>query len=98
MENNLTTNQNRFLLWFLISLLLITIFIQYGKKLKKQHLNSQEKVIKKIGWTITITILLCIYITEQTISNAEERRLINSMIIFAGTFSYLYCLQNRPFF
>lgn len=97
MENNLTTNQNRFLLWSLISLLLITIFIQYGKKLKKQS-NSQEKTIKKIGWTITITILVCIYITEQTIPNTEERRLINSMIIFAGTFAYLYCLQNRPFF
>lgn len=97
MENNLTRNQNRFILWSLISLLLIIIFIQYGKKLKKQS-NSQEKAIKKIGWTITITILVCIYITEQTIPNTEERRLINSMIIFAGTFSYLYCLQNHPFF
>lgn len=94
MRNNLTKDKELFLPWAIISIGLIAIFTSYGNKLRNQYPASQEKAIQKLGWTITIIILLCIYITEQTISNIQERRLINSMIIFAGTFSYLYHLRT----
>lgn len=68
-------------------------FIEYGKKLKNDPLNTKN--LQKLGWLITITTLLCIYITEQTISNTQERRLVNSIIIFASTFSYLYYLAQE---
>lgn len=68
-------------------------FINYGNNLKK--ITNQNKALQKLEWTITITTLLCIYITEQTIKNNQERRLINSVIIFASTFSYLYYLAQE---
>lgn len=94
--NNLTKNQETFLMWTVISISLAAIFIHYGNMLHKNYPDTNEKNLKKLGWTITLVVLLCIYITEQTINSIEERRLINSMIIFAGTFSYLYYLRNQP--
>lgn len=65
--------------WSIVCIVLITIFT---------NLNSKNERI--LGWQITITILFLLYITEKEINNIEERRLINSMLIFSGTFSYLY--------
>lgn len=65
--------------WSIVCIVLIIIFT---------HLNSKNERI--LGWQITITILFLLYITEKEINNIEERRLINSMLIFSGTFSYLY--------
>lgn len=68
-------------------------FINYGNELQKNPYNT--KSLQKLGWTITIVTLICIYITEQTIQNTQERRLINSIIIFASTFPYLYYLAKE---
>lgn len=65
--------------WSIVCIVLIIIFT---------NLNSKNERI--LGWQITITILSLLYITEKEINNIEERRLINSMLIFSGTFSYLY--------
>lgn len=90
-QNNLINET--FIQWVIISIILMISFIEYGKKLKNDPLNTKN--LQKLGWLITITTLLCIYITEQTISNTQERRLINSIIIFASTFSYLYYLAQE---
>lgn len=90
-QNNLINET--FIQWVIISIILTTSFIQYGKKLKSNPYNNKN--LQKLGWLITITTLLCIYITEQTISNIQERRLINSIIIFGSTFSYLYYLAEE---
>lgn len=95
MKNNLIKSKETFLKWIIISIFLITILIEYGNHLQKQQFYNKEKATKKLGWTITFIVLLCIYITEKTIVITEERRLINSMIIFAGTFSYLYFLAQN---
>lgn len=65
--------------WSIICIVLIIIFTNLN--------NKNERIL---GWQITITILSLLYITEKEINNIEERRLINSMLIFSGTFSYLY--------
>lgn len=65
--------------WSIVCIVLIIIFT---------NLNSKNERI--LGWQITITILFLLYITEKEINNIEKRRLINSMLIFSGTFSYLY--------
>ena len=91
-NKNLLINQT-FIQWVIINLILIFIFIHYGNNLKKN--TNHNKALKKLRWTITITTLLCIYITEQTIKNAQEKRLINSIIIFSSTFSYLYYLAQE---
>lgn len=90
-QNNLINET--FIQWVIISIILMISFIEYGKKLKNDPLNTKN--LQKLGWLITITTLLCIYITEQTISNTQERRLVNSIIIFASTFSYLYYLAQE---
>lgn len=90
-QNNLINET--FIQWIIISIILMISFIEYGKKLKNDPLNTKN--LQKLGWLITITTLLCIYITEQTISNTQERRLVNSIIIFASTFSYLYYLAQE---
>ena len=90
-QNNLINET--FIQWVIISIILMISFIEYGKKLKNDPLNTKN--LQKLGWLITITTLLCIYITEQTISNTQERRLVNSLIIFASTFSYLYYLAQE---
>ena len=60
----------------------------------KRYPQLTEKNRRKLGWTITFVTLLCIYITESTITSQTERRLINSVIIFSSTFSYLYFLAR----
>lgn len=90
-QNNLINET--FIQWVIISIILMISFIEYGKKLKNDPLNTKN--LQKLGWLITITTLLCIYITEQTISNPQERRLVNNIIIFASTFSYLYYLAQE---
>lgn len=90
-QNNLINET--FIQWVIISTILMISFIEYGKKLKNDPLNTKN--LQKLGWLITITTLLCIYITEQTISNTQERRLVNSIVIFASTFSYLYYLAQE---
>lgn len=90
-QNNLINET--FIQWVIISIILMISFIEYGKKLKNDPLNTKN--LQKLGWLITITTLLCIYITEQTISNTQERRLVNSIVIFASTFSYLYYLAQE---
>lgn len=65
--------------WSIVCIVLIIIFTNLN--------NKNERIL---GWQITITILSLLYITEKEINNIEERRLINSMLIFSGTFSYLY--------
>ena len=90
-QNNLINET--FIQWVIISIILMISFIEYGKKLKNDPLNTKN--LQKLGWLITITTLLCIYITEQTISNTQERRLVNSIIIFVSTFSYLYYLAQE---
>ena len=90
-QNNLINET--FIQWVIIIIILMISFIEYGKKLKNDPLNTKN--LQKLGWLITITTLLCIYITEQTISNTQERRLVNSIIIFASTFSYLYYLAQE---
>lgn len=90
-QNNLINET--FIQWVIISIILMISFIEYGKKLKNDPLNTKN--LQKLGWLITITTLLCIYITEQTISNTQKRRLVNSIIIFASTFSYLYYLAQE---
>lgn len=90
-QNNLINET--FIQWVIISIILMISFIEYGKKLKNDPLNTKN--LQKLGWLITIITLLCIYITEQTISNTQERRLVNSIIIFASTFSYLYYLAQE---
>lgn len=90
-QNNLINET--FIQWVIISIILMISFIEYGKKLKNDPLNTKN--LQKLGWLITITTLLCIYITKQTISNTQERRLVNSIIIFASTFSYLYYLAQE---
>ncbi len=93
MKNQNLLNPETFIKWTIISILLIVSFIHYGNKLRKNPYDN--KALQKLGWTITIVALLCIYITEQTIQNTQERRLINSVIIFASTFSYLYYLAEE---
>lgn len=90
-QNNLINET--FIQWVIISIILMISFIEYEKKLKNDPLNTKN--LQKLGWLITITTLLCIYITEQTISNPQERRLVNNIIIFASTFSYLYYLAQE---
>ena len=91
-------NQNQlinqtFIQWIIISIILMICFINYGNKLRTKPYTT--KSLQKLGWTITIVTLICIYITEQTIPNTQERRLINSIIIFASTYSYLYYLATE---
>lgn len=93
MKNEKLLINQTFIQWIIISFILMISFINYGNNLKK--ITNQNKALQKLGWTITITTLLCIYITEQTIKNNQERRLINSVIIFASTFSYLYYLAQE---
>lgn len=95
MKRNSLINNQTFLAWVIISIGLIIIFINYGNNLLKDPYNAQQKKIQKLGWTITFITLLCIYITEQTIPDIQERRIINSVIIFASTFSYLYYLAQQ---
>ena len=95
MKQNALINNQTFITWALISIGLAIIFINYGNTLLRSPYNMQQKNLQKLGWTITIITLLCIYITEQTIPNTQERRLINSVIIFASTFSYLYYLAQQ---
>lgn len=94
MKKNELINNQTFLTWTIISIGLALVFINYGNTLLKKTHNHQKN-LQKLGWIITITTLICIYITEQTISNTQERRLINSVIIFASTFSYLYYLAQQ---
>lgn len=93
MKNEKLLINQTFIQWIIISFILMISFINYGNNLKK--ITNQNKALQKLEWTITITTLLCIYITEQTIKNNQERRLINSVIIFASTFSYLYYLAQE---
>lgn len=93
MKNKNQLINQTFIQWVIISLILMISFIHYGNSLRKDI--NQNKALQKLGWTITITTLLCIYITEQTIRNTQERRLINSIIIFSSTFSYLYYLAQE---
>ena len=95
MKQNALINNQTFITWALISIGLAIIFITYGNTLLRSPYNMQQKNLQKLGWTITIITLLCIYITEQTIPNTQERKLINSVIIFASTFSYLYYLAQQ---
>lgn len=95
MKQNALINNQTFLTWTIISIGLAIIFINYGNTLLRNPYSNQQKNLQKLGWTITIITLLCIYITEQTIPNTQERRLINSVIIFASTFSYLYYLARQ---
>ncbi len=95
MKNNLTKKKETFLKWIIISIFMIIFLIEYGNHLRKEPFYNKEKATKKLGWTITFIVLICIYIAEKTIVTIEERRLINSMIIFAGTFSYLYFLAQN---
>lgn len=88
---NEVLQDKKMLFWVLLSIFLGMSFISYGKSLLL-HESNQEFAIRRIGWTITIIILFFLYMTEQEISSAETRRLINNILIFAGTFSYLYCL------
>lgn len=93
MRNKNTLINETFLEWVTISIILMICFINYGNKLRQNPYDT--KPLQKLGWTITIVTLICIYITEQTIKNTQERRLINSIIIFASTFSYLYYLAKE---
>lgn len=95
MKNKYLLNNETFYTWLLISIILMIFFTSYGNKLFLENPYNQDKNIKKLGWIITITTLIAIYITEKTISNNQERRLINSLIIFASTFSYLYYLAKQ---
>lgn len=93
MKTKKTLLNQTFIQWIIISIILMISFINYGNNLRNSL--SSNKALHQLGWTITIITLLCIYITEQTIENNEERRLINSIIIFASTFSYLYYLAQE---
>ena len=93
MKNKKILINQTFIQWVIISIILMISFINYGNNLRNSPYSN--KALQKLGWTITITTLLCIYITEQTIENNQERRLINSVIIFASTFSYLYYLAQE---
>lgn len=95
MNNIPIKSKETFQIWIVISICLTISLIKYGKKLEREQYYNKAKATKKLGWTITFVVLLCIYITEKTIIITEERRLINSMIIFAGTFSYLYFLAQN---
>lgn len=90
---NSTIINTQFFTWLIISITLLYVFINYGKNIQRNHPNKKEKDLQKFRWTITIITLLCIYIVEENINNIEERRLINCVIIFASTFSYLYFLK-----
>ncbi len=70
---------NEYKSWTILCIILILFFT-----------NLKTKNERELGWTITLTILFFLYLTEQEIKNESKRRLINSMLIFAGTFSYLY--------
>lgn len=93
MKNKNQLINQTFRQWVLVNIILLISFIHYGNNLKKE--SNQNKALQKLRWTITVTTLLCIYITEQTIKNTQERRLINSIIIFSSTFSYLYYLAQE---
>lgn len=95
MKNKYLLNNEIFYTWLLISIILMVFFTSYGNRLFLENPYDQDKNIKKLGWIITITTLIAIYITEKTIPNNQERRLINSLIIFASTFSYLYYLAKQ---
>ena len=95
MNNIPIKSKETFQIWIVISICLTISLIKYGKELEREQYYNKAKATKKLGWTITIITLLCIYITEQTIPNIQERRLINSVIIFASTFSYLYYLARQ---
>jgi len=95
MKNKYLLNNETFYTWLLISIILMFFFTSYGNRLFLENPYDQDKNIKKLGWIITITTLIAIYITEKTIPNNQERRLINSLIIFASTFSYLYYLAKQ---
>lgn len=95
MKNKYLLNNETFYTWLLISIILMVFFTSYGNRFFLENPYDQDKNIKKLGWIITITTLIAIYITEKTIPNNQERRLINSLIIFASTFSYLYYLAKQ---
>ena len=97
---NEVVQDKKILFWILISVFLGLFFVSYGKDLFLRE-NNEEFAIRRLGWTITIIILFFLYLTEQEFSSIETRRLVNSAFIFAGTFSYLYCLmllsnQKKP--
>lgn len=82
----------RVLFWFVFSAFLGVSFVSYGKYLFSVWDDSHQ-ALRRLGWTITITILIFLYAVEKEVSQEGTRRLINSVLIFAGTFSYLYCLS-----
>ncbi len=81
-------------IWITISSI---FFISIKKEIDCKNLNpytlKQEE--QKIKWKITIITLLFIYITDKNIENNEERLLINSIIVFSATLSYLYFLYKK---
>lgn len=82
----------RVFVWMILGVFLGIIFISYGKYLLSTWSDSTQ-ALRRLGWMITITVLIFLYVTEKEVSQEEMRRLINSVLIFAGTFAYLYCLS-----
>ncbi len=82
----------RVLFWIILGVFLGVSFVSYGKYLLSTWSDSKH-ALRRLGWTITITILIFLYAVEKEVNNEGTRRLINSVLIFAGTFSYLYCLS-----
>lgn len=87
-NKELSNNQNLYS-WLIISILLACFFINYGNSLLTKNKYLQEQNTKKFGRIITIITILLIFQTEEKIKNIAERRLINSIIIFISTISYL---------
>lgn len=89
---------NDFYEWIIIIIILAIILNTYGNQLLKQEqINAilKEKKQQNYAKVLTVITLIFIYTTEKLIPNGYERRLINSVMIFASTFCYLYFLEKQ---
>lgn len=89
---------NDFYEWIIIIVILAIILNAYGNQLLKQeqtNSNLKEKDEQNYAKVLTVVTLIFIYTTEKLIPDRYERRLVNSVIIFASTFCYLYFLEKQ---
>ncbi len=71
----------RVLFWIILGVFLGVSFVSYGKYLLSTWSDSNH-ALRRLGWTITITILIFLYAVEKEVNNEGTRRLINSVLIF----------------
>lgn len=98
MNEQLLLQKENFYEWIFIIVILAIAINAYGNQLLEQeklNQNLKEKNQQHFTKVITLLTLIFIYITEKIVTDVYERRLINSIAIFASTFCYLYFLAKQ---